>query len=218
MHHEAIDRLRRAGQPRPFQRDDRLMMIGTASNEVLLLESGVVKVLLSAGNGSDLIVDLYGCGELIGELGVLSGRPRSATVIGHSGGIAVHIAGAVFRRLAERDAGVLMFVNTTLDRRLRNADERQIAMASRDVATRVAYQLLTWAKKHGEATPEGTMVRGITQRELAQAVNASEKTVDDAFRQLRCDGLVVTGRRWYLLPDAHLLEQLLGRQDWKPGA
>jgi CRP/FNR family cyclic AMP-dependent transcriptional regulator len=217
VHNQAIERLRQAGQRRPFERDDRLMTIGTTSNEVLLLESGVVKVLLSAGNGSELIVDLYGSGELLGELGVLSGRPRSATVIGHSPGVAVHIHGAVFRELAKRHTDVLVMVNTTLERRLRNADDRQIAMASRDVPTRVAYQLLTWAEKHGEQISGGLKVRGITQRELAQAVNASEKSVDDALHQLRHDKLVVTGRLWYLLPYPQRLEWLLDDPSWRPG-
>jgi CRP/FNR family transcriptional regulator, cyclic AMP receptor protein len=217
MHDQAIERLRQAGQRRPFERDDRLMTIGTTSNEVLLLESGVVKVLLSAGNGSELIVDLYGPGELLGELGVLSGRPRSATVIGHSAGVAVHIPGAVFRALAKRHADVLVMINTTLERRLRNADDRQIAMASRDVPTRVDYQLLTWARKHGELTLGGLEVRGITQRELAQAVNASDKSVDDALHQLRRDELVATGRLWYVLPAPQRLKQLLDDPAWKPG-
>jgi CRP/FNR family transcriptional regulator, cyclic AMP receptor protein len=218
VHYQAIERLRQTGQRRPFERNDRLMTIGTSSNEVLLLETGVVKVLLSAGNGSELMVDLYGPGELLGELGVMSGHPRSATVIGHSAGVAVHIQGAVFRALAKRHADVLVMVNATLDRRLRNADDRQIVMASRDVPTRVAYQLLTWAKKHGEQTSDGLKVRGITQRELAQSVNASEKSVDDALHQLRCDKLLVTGRLWYRLPDSQRLELLLDNPGWKPGS
>jgi CRP/FNR family transcriptional regulator, cyclic AMP receptor protein len=217
VHQQAIERLRQAGQRRPFDRADRLMTIGTTSHEVLLLETGVVKVLLSAGNGCELIADLYGPGELIGELGVLSDRPRSATVIGHCPGVAVHVQGAVFRALAERHSDVLVMVNTTLERRLRNADDRQIAMASRDVPNRVTYQLLTWAKKHGERTSDGLTVHNIKQQELAQAVNASVKSVEDALRELRGDGLLLTGRMQYLLPDPQRLEKLLDDPDWKPG-
>ncbi|ALG06172.1 Crp/Fnr family transcriptional regulator [Kibdelosporangium phytohabitans] len=217
MHERAIDHLRKAGQRRPFDRADRLMTVGASSAEVLLIEAGAVKVLLSAGNGSELIVDLYGRGELIGELGVLSGRPRSATVVGHMAGAAVHIPGARFRELARRHADVLLLVNDTLDRRLRNADGRQLAMASREVPNRVAYQLLVWAKEHGERTPDGLRVRGITQRELAQTVNASEKSVDAALQVLRAEGLVRTGRLCYVLPDARRLAEKLARPDWKPG-
>ncbi|ONI78586.1 hypothetical protein ALI144C_27595 [Actinosynnema sp. ALI-1.44] len=217
MHEQAIDHLREAGQRRSFDRADRLMTIGASSEEVLLIEAGAVKVLLSAGDGSELIVDLYGQGELIGELGVLSGRPRSATVVGHTAGAAVHIPGVRFRELARRHADVLLLVNETLDRRLRNADFRQLAMASREVPNRVAYQLLSWAKDHGERTPDGLRVQGITQRELAQSVNASDKSVDAALQLLRSDGLVRTGRLWYVLPDARRLAENLARPTWKPG-
>nr|WP_052478604.1 Crp/Fnr family transcriptional regulator [Kibdelosporangium sp. MJ126-NF4]CEL19377.1 transcriptional regulator, Crp/Fnr family [Kibdelosporangium sp. MJ126-NF4]CTQ94824.1 transcriptional regulator, Crp/Fnr family [Kibdelosporangium sp. MJ126-NF4] len=217
MHEQAIAQLRDAGQRRSFDRTDRLMTIGAASEEVLLIESGAVKVLLSAGDGSELIVDLYGRGELIGELGVLSGRPRSATVVGHMAGVAVHIPGGRFRELARRHAYVLLLVNETLDRRLRNADCRQLAMASREVPSRVAYQLLSWARAHGEHTRDGLRVQGITQRELAQTVNASEKSVDAALRLLRSDNLVRTGRCLYLLPDARRLAEKLDQPNWKPG-
>ncbi|MCE7003178.1 Crp/Fnr family transcriptional regulator [Kibdelosporangium philippinense] len=217
MHEHAIEHLRRAGQRRQFDREDRLMTIGAASQDVLLIESGVVKVSLSAGDGSELIVDLYGQGELIGELGVMSGRPRSASVVGHISGVAVRVPGVRFRELARQHADVLLMVNETLDRRLRNADHRQLAMASREVPNRVAYQLVIWAKEHGEQTADGLRVRGITQRELAQTVNASEKSVDAALQLLRSDHLVQTGRLWYLLPDVRRLEEKLDQPSWKPG-
>lgn len=217
MHQQALQQLREAGQRRFFDRGARLMTIGAASEEVLLIESGSVKVLLSDGDGSELIVDLYGRDELIGELGVLSGRPRSATVVGHVAGVAVHIPAGRFRGLARRHAGVLLLVNDTLDRRLRNADRRQLAMASRAVPSRVAYQLFSWAKDHGEHTPDGLRVQGIAQWELAQTVNASVKSVDAALKLLRDDDLVCTGRSWYLLPDVRRLAEKLAQPDWKPG-
>lgn len=193
------------------------MTVGAASDEVLLIESGSVKVVLSAENGSESIVGLYGDGELIGELGVISDQPRSATVVAHLPGSAVHVPRVAFLRLMEQDMDTLVLVNDTLRRRLHNADHRQLAMAARDVPTRVAAQLLTWARKFGEQVERGLRVQGMTQRELAQVVTANEKTVDAALQQLRSAGLVETGRRSFLIPDPALLEHLLAQPDWRPG-
>jgi CRP/FNR family cyclic AMP-dependent transcriptional regulator len=221
VQHQAILRaketLRRVGHTRPFHRDEFLMRYGDRSDEVLLIESGAVKVVLSAENGSESIVDLYGPSELIGEMGVISGQPRSATVIAHIDGAAVHVVRDVFLRLQDEDHDVLVLINHALRRRLQNADHRHLAIASRDVPTRVAAQLLAWAKAHGEPTRAGLLVQGLTQRELAQAVTASEKSVDAALKLLRSEGLVETRRRRYLLPAPDQLEHLLSQQDWRPG-
>lgn len=208
--------LRGVGRPQSFRRGDFLMTAGAPSGEVLLIESGSVKVVLAAENGSELIAGIYGPGELIGELGVMSGRPRSATVVAHLDGSAVHVPRESFLRLLEHDRDILVLVNDTLRRRLHNADHRQLAIASRDVPTRVAAQLLAWAKAYGEDTGAGLLVRGLTQRDLAQVVTASEKTVESALKLLRSAGLLKTWRRSYLLPDPGLLEHLLDQPDWGP--
>lgn len=185
------------------------MMAGSASDEVLLVESGAVKVLLTAPDGAQSMIGLYGRGELIGELGVLRGEPRSATVVGQRDGDALHVPASAFRALVERHPEVLVHLNEILHERLRNADRRQLALASRDVASRVVAQILEWAREYGERQGTTVVVRGMTQRELAQAVAASEKSVDAELGVLRSAGLVDTGRCRLTLLRPAVLEDLL---------
>ncbi|WAL66807.1 Crp/Fnr family transcriptional regulator [Amycolatopsis cynarae] len=182
---------------------------------MVLVESGSVKVVLSEHNGAQVIAGPYGPGELIGELGVLDQRPRSATVIAHRDGTGVRVVASIFRRLVEQDHDVLVLVNATLRDRLHRADRRQLAIASQDVTTRVAAQLLTWADTFGEASSDGVVVRGIPQGDLAKAVVASAKSVDAALKVLRAAGLVRTRRLWFLLPDPTLLRDLLNDRGWR---
>jgi CRP/FNR family cyclic AMP-dependent transcriptional regulator len=198
-----------AGRPRSFRRGDILLSVGACSDEVLLIRSGAVKVVLTAENGAELIVGLYGTGELIGELGVLETRPRTATVIAQTSGSAIHISADVFRGLAEDDRDVRALVTATLRARLHKADNRQLAIASQDVPTRVAGQLLAWAKAYGEVVADGIEVRNITQRDVARAIVASVKTVDAVMKQLRDDGMLRTDRLRYTLLDPESLERRL---------
>src|ERR1044072_7816709 len=119
--------LRYVGQPRPFRQGELLMLAGSPSDEVLLIERGTVKVVLSAPNGSESILGFYGRGELIGELGVMSDEPRSATVIAHLDGVALRVPGDAFRVVLQQDKDALVAVNEMLRRRLQNADHRQLA-------------------------------------------------------------------------------------------
>ena len=52
--------LRAAGRLRPFHRGNILMAMGEPSGEVLLVESGLVKVVLPATSGIDVLIGLHG--------------------------------------------------------------------------------------------------------------------------------------------------------------
>jgi CRP/FNR family cyclic AMP-dependent transcriptional regulator len=211
---QAVARARRTlqdvGRLQPFRRGNVLMAMGEPSGEVLLVESGVVKVLLPAVNGVDVLIGLHGPGALLGELGVLEFRRRSATVVGHQDGIATHVPGQVFRDLVHRDRNVRALADATQRQRLHSADRRQVAVASMDVRARTVAQLLDWARIYGESVADGLAVRGLSHRDLAGAVLASEKHVDAVLGALRGDGLLRTGRMCFVLTDLPGLTRLLG--------
>lgn len=176
------------------------MAMGDRADEVVLIEVGVVKVVLPTGAGSDVIAGLYGPGELLGEIGVLFQESRSAAVIGHQNGFAFHVAGSEFRELTYQDRDVRAFVDVTQHQRLHNADRRQVAVASMDVMSRVIAQLLDWAEKYGERVGSSVVVRGLSHRDLAGAVLASEKHVDAVLHDLRAAALVRTSRLCFVIP------------------
>jgi hypothetical protein len=101
------------------------MAMGERSDVVVLIESGVVKVALSTGNGIDVVSGLFGPGEMLGELGVLHFRPRSATVADHRNGVATTFSRAILD-IMHRNWDIRALVDATQRRRLRNADHRQL--------------------------------------------------------------------------------------------
>lgn len=200
--------LRAAGRAVPFHRNDRLIVAGTESTEVLLVEAGLIKAVLPDRDGFDTVAGIYGPGDLLGEMGVVGRRPRSAHIIALSSGRAVHVSAHVFRRLQGEGSDVRELLDETWRKRQKYADDRQLAQA-RDVSTRVAMALLGWARAFGRATEHGLQVRGLSQRDIAQAVCASEKTVEAALRELRSAGLLITQRLRYSLPSPNTLESLV---------
>ena len=207
-------RLRESGRAASFRRGEHLLTAGTPSDKVLLLESGVAKIVLPTGDGSDWVLGFLGAPDLIGERGVMSGRPRSAHVVALTNGCVVHVAARTFVRLRTEHAEVLDLVDRTLLRRQEHADARQLA-AAHDVTGRVAVSLLRWARDFGQQTESGLLMRGISQRDIAQALTASEKSVEVALRALRGAGLLRTGRLRYLLIDPVGMEERFGRSDWR---
>ena len=66
-----------------FEVGDVLFRQGDPSDHVVLIRSGVVDVVREIGAGS-IRLGTAGEGEFLGEMGVLEGRPRSATVVASS--------------------------------------------------------------------------------------------------------------------------------------
>jgi CRP/FNR family transcriptional regulator, cyclic AMP receptor protein len=199
--------LRQVGTARTFHAGQQLIKAGAPSTEVLLIESGSVKVILHGDEGHEILANIFAAGELVGELGVLSRRPRSATVIARVQGVARHISTAVFLALVSGDPARWLFVSSIMQERITEADRRQIAYASWDVTTRVADQLLIWTRAMGTEDGEHLILTGISRKELAQAVVASEKTVDAALRTWTDRGLLVTGHKKFVLTDPAELER-----------
>ncbi|HEX4223995.1 MAG TPA: Crp/Fnr family transcriptional regulator [Pseudonocardiaceae bacterium] len=206
----AFQTLRANGRTQPFRRSESLMLTGDPSEDVVLVSVGLVKVVLPTRTGVDVVTGLYGSGELFGEVGVLHRQPRSATVIGHKAGIATRVPADMFRRLIDDDTEVRTFVDATQRRRLLNADRRQQALASMDVRTRVIAQLIEWATVCGKRAGDGLTVRGLSHRDLAGAVLASEKHVDAVLAQLRAAGWLHTRRMCIVLPDPERLVRSIG--------
>ncbi|MEV6230825.1 Crp/Fnr family transcriptional regulator [Saccharopolyspora shandongensis] len=199
--------LRSAGRSASFRRGDRLIVAGSASVEVLLVEEGLVKAVLSDRDGAEPVVGLFGAGDLLGEIGVVGHRPRSAHIVALTSGIVVRVPGDVFRLMQQRDDDVRALLDESWWQRQRNADARQLSQ-TRDVRTRVATTLLSWARAFGRPTESGLLMRGVSQLDIAQAVCASDKTVDAVLASFRASGLLRTGRLWYQVLDPQAMESL----------
>lgn len=204
--------LRSGRKPRPFRRGQHLITAGTPSEEVLLLESGLVKVVLPTAGSREPITGLYGPGDLLGEIGVTSGAPRSAHVIALVAGTALHVAGSHFLALRDEDPDVRRLVDETWRKRQRKADENHLRQM-RTGAARVAMCLLSWAREFGVEIDSGLELRGVSQQDLAHTVAMSVKTVEPVLHALRDRGMLETGRLWYRLPAPDRLGQFIAISD-----
>ncbi|RKT82635.1 cAMP-binding domain of CRP or a regulatory subunit of cAMP-dependent protein kinases [Saccharopolyspora antimicrobica] len=207
---EICAELRELGLRRSFSRNEFLFTTGTPSDHVLLLERGLAKVILP-GNGRDLVAGIYGPGELIGEQGVLFAEQRSASVEALMPVEATRISGRVFQDFLTRNPRILRVLYSVLAERLRKADHRQVSLASQDVQTRVARQLLAWVEALGQATDEGIAITGLSRKDLSQCIGAGETTVDSVLKDLTARGLVLTHWRKYVLPSPQRLRELIAR-------
>lgn len=77
---EDIVELAAGSYERTFHPGDTVIEEGEVDNSLLIISSGVVEVVKKNSRGREVNVDRLGVGDFIGEMSLMTGRPRSATV------------------------------------------------------------------------------------------------------------------------------------------
>ncbi len=196
------------GRPRRYRGGTTLFSEGDTADRVIVLLSGRVKVSYTTDEGDEILLAIRGLGELLGELSVLDGEPRSATVTALEAVDALVVGAAEFRTFLRTNPAAAMYLLTTLSRRLRDADRKRIEFRAFDILARVAGRLVELAENFGEASEHGVYIAlSLTQEDLAGWVGGSREAVSKALRVLRAGGLIETRRGAILVLDLEALRR-----------
>jgi len=183
--------LLRLGSVRHFERGQTLIRAGEFGGEVYLILEGCVKVVDNSAEGYTVLLAVRMVGDLVGELAVLDGNPRAATVIAAAPTRVRAVSAAPLRGfLAEHPvsaAAVHNSVNAKFRQSIRHRSEANGAPAPLRLA-RVLHRL---GETYGEPTAEGVAIPvPLSQADLGALIGATEQSVRRALSELRDEGLV----------------------------
>jgi CRP-like cAMP-binding protein len=184
------------GTVRSFERGVALFHERQASDRVVVLRSGRVKLTSVTENGREILLAIAGPGDVLGELSALDDQPRSATAIAIEQVEAVTIAPSDLVAFLESCPHAALGVIRQLARRLRDADRKRVEFAAQDSVGRVAARLVELCERFGEET-NGTIHIDLplSQDELAGWIGSSREAVAKALQTLRRLGWIETHRR-----------------------
>lgn len=150
---------------------------------VYVVAAGTLKIHIEQRDGTDVILDFSGPGDVLGEMAVLQEVGRSASVVTIEESVLLWMSGIDFRECLRTMPAMSENLLRILSQRLRLANERIQAFASLDVYGRVARHILAYAEKYGQRTPEGGLLLPIrlTQSDLADLVGASRERVNQVI-------------------------------------
>ena len=80
--------------------DEVLFLAGDAGNGCYRVEVGLVKVTMMSRAGVERILAFLGPGAIVGELAIIDGRPRSASVVAVREAVLKFMSRATFEELA----------------------------------------------------------------------------------------------------------------------
>ena len=155
-----------------------LFEVGAAGDGCYWLEEGVLKVSIASPEGAQRILAILGPGAIVGELAMLDGLPRSATVQALRDSRLTFLARSEFLEILRGHPEIYGHLLAILVERLRQADDEVAATSFLSLKARVARALLHFAKHLGEptATPGQLQIRHrIRQDDLAALAHVARE-------------------------------------------
>jgi CRP/FNR family cyclic AMP-dependent transcriptional regulator len=181
---DAISKLAAVAKFATYLRGQIVFLQGEVGNSLFAIDSGYLKVSVLGSSGTLSTLGVMGPGEIFGEMSLLDGGPRSATVTALTRATLVTIDGRPFWDLirATSPIGAAMF--ELLARRLRVLTERSDDLTILSVGGRLAKQTLLLARRHGIAVGPGRLRVGIklSQQELGEMIGATRESVNKHLR------------------------------------
>jgi diguanylate cyclase (GGDEF)-like protein len=123
---DELELLRSRATERFFEPGQDIIQQGVRADELFVILSGRARVVERPEDPArtEIVLGELGAGEIMGELAVLTGMPRSATVVAADAVRAVAIPGADFLRLLHTEPALAGALTLVLARRIYDTDRR----------------------------------------------------------------------------------------------
>lgn len=189
---------------RSFQKNTIIINEGDEANSFFIIITGAIKVFLSNEEGKEIIINAQGPGDHFGELALLDGAPRSASVITTEKSTIGVISKEDFHSLLSRNTDLALNLIRELTRRVRFLSDNVRTLALMDVYGRVAKVLLGMAQ---EEDGKMVIINRPTQQDIANHIGASREMVARILKDLATGNYIsIDGKRLIIndkLPDAY---------------
>src|SRR6476469_5209760 len=135
--------------------DQIVFLAGDAGDGCYRIEDGLLKVSVSAAGGGERILAILGPGSVVGELSMIDGAPRSASVTALRDSKLYFVSQADFDAIGKSNPEIYRDVMRMLARRLRDTNDALAASSFLSVKGRVARALLSLAEAFGKDVGNG---------------------------------------------------------------
>ncbi|SHK79715.1 Crp/Fnr family transcriptional regulator [Fibrobacter sp. UWB12] len=198
-----------------FNRDETVVLEGDDSVQALyLIATGSVQVYMTGIDGRETILSFLERGDFFGEMSLIDGEPRSASVRTVTDATLLVIHRESFLSLIRKTPEIAMALMSELCKRLRKANKQIGSLSTMSVSGRVAGTLLNLMQERGVRihTDNGNMVTVIhnrpTQQQLADMSGTTRETVSRICSLLvRANAIAMTGKDIVIFDEDALQEK-----------
>ena len=201
-----LEELAQASRRKKIPKGGYLFLQADPADSAYIVRSGSIAIILSSSDGRELLINEMRPGDCFGEIGVLTGLPRSTGAVARVNTEVLSIPGPAFMAAINSEQKLARRVLNTIAERLRASSERESALVFLDAQARLGRVLLQLDRQFSE---DGYVT--ISQAELAQRTGMTRQTVAKTLGKWRRAGWLITGRGRIVVLDHRKLEQLGGQ-------
>jgi CRP/FNR family cyclic AMP-dependent transcriptional regulator len=174
-----------------FERGEAIFHQGSIGSTLYVIVHGQVRVYTTNEAGQELTVRLLKAGDFFGELALLDGQPRSASVEAMCRTTTLTLHRAAFLHTINTCPPIAAALLEAMASRLRNTTDNAEQMANHSAAQRVVHKLCELATCYGIADGGATRIDlRLTQDDLASLSGTTRETVNRVLANLRDQGLI----------------------------
>jgi CRP/FNR family cyclic AMP-dependent transcriptional regulator len=189
------------GRVRRYPTHSFVFFEGDDAQDVVIVRAGQVKVSVTL-EGHEVLLDVLGAGDVLGELSAIDGGPRSATATALTDTDASVITADAFSKFIDDHGDVARVLMRSVASRLRDASRRQVEYGALDAVGRVCRRLVEMIDRYGRPAGAGVVIEGpLSQTDIAAWAGLSREAVVKSLHALRALGWVTTTARGVTVVD-----------------
>jgi CRP-like cAMP-binding protein len=200
-----LDDLARASRTRRYAAGQVLWNEGDPGEALLVLEEGQLRVCRFTGAGAEVVLAVVEAPAALGELALLDGAPRDATVIAQKPVTVRLVPRSTFQDLLRREPTVVDGLLRTLAALVRAGNARHATTVGLDVPGRLAAWLLARVDRGDRAGRPPEVVIGRSQGQLAAELGTTRSTLNRALNRFEVLGYLSRKDDRVLIRDADAL-------------
>lgn len=166
-----------ASRVRSFRRGQVVFTAGDPGGTLIVVISGLVKVVVRAADGGELTLTIIGAGGVLGELSVADGGLRSADAETLEASQLLFVPRGKIVDVCARVPSAAQALTESIAAALRRLTEAAADLVFLDLPRRVAKVLLSQA-----SGDDGVIRPAMSQEELAHQVGGTRQSVNAALR------------------------------------
>jgi CRP/FNR family cyclic AMP-dependent transcriptional regulator len=196
---------------RIYRRGEYIFHQGDTGDAVFVLTEGRVKVIFASEDGDEMILATLQPPEVFGELALIDGGPRSASIQTLEPTTVLTLTRATLLDLMARRPGVTDVVLRSLGGLVRRMIAQAGDLVFMDLHGRVAKLLLRLIEAHADDTAERlSLDLKMTQSDLAAMVGGSRQSVNQILHQFERRGYLHIEGRGLIVKDVEALRRRAG--------
>jgi CRP-like cAMP-binding protein len=166
-------------KPVKLAADEVLFLSGDPGDGFYRLNEGLLKVSMVSPKGAERILAILGPGSIVGDMAVIDGRPRSASVSALRDCKLSFVSRAAFETVAAKNPEIYKHLLGLLAARLRDTDQVVAAGTFLPVKGRVARAMLDLANAFGNDVGGGRIVirQKLSQSDVAAMAGIARENV-----------------------------------------